>query len=268
MAGGDIQSKVPSVLGLGKTTTTKTNLRIQWKDGTLTNFRVNTSGPAQIHLAKTENFIDEFEGYSNGETTNISIKKRASGQAYLVTARNFVSVYEAQYGVKVPESVRKALSLFIGENPQSRRILESTDISVDGEKARTIAKEQNCRLMFDVIRAYDPRMASALLAWLEDRIVGVFELSFSAGAVRDRKKWADVLWYKNLVDADGQGLDFMVPMSDIKNALGRLHGSHFVSKGPKNAGSTIQLPFGHLQYHLRQLEFYQQLMKIEKLLAI
>jgi hypothetical protein len=94
-------------------------------------------------LAKTENFIDEFEGYSNGETTNISIKKRASGQAYLVTARNFVSVYEAQYGVKVPESVRKALSLFIGENPQSRHILESTDISVEGEKANTITKEQN-----------------------------------------------------------------------------------------------------------------------------
>ena len=47
---------------------------------------------------------------------------------------------------------------------------------------------------------------------------------------------------------------------------GRRRASVFCD-GPKNCGSTILLPFGHLQYHLKQLEFYQQLKKIQSLLA-
>jgi len=30
----------------------------------------------------------------------------------------------------------------------------------------------------------------------------------------------------------------------------------------------LQLPFGHLQYHLKQLEFYQQMKKIQALLNL
>ena len=56
-----------------------------------------------------------------------------------MTARNFVAVYEAQYRVSVPEKVRRALALFIGEAEDSKTILDSTDISVDGEKVRGIA---------------------------------------------------------------------------------------------------------------------------------
>lgn len=85
--------------------------------------------------------------------------------------------------------------------------------------------------------------------------------------MRDRDKWANVLWYKNLVDADGQGLDFLVPISRIVSALVKNGNRNVVERGPKNGGSTIQLPFGHLQYHLKQLEFYQQLKKIQSLLA-
>ena len=83
----------------------------------------------------------------------------------------------------------------------------------------------------------------------------------------DRDKWANVLWYKNLVDADGQGLDFLVPINRIVSALVKNGNRNVVERGPKNGGSTIQLPFGHLQYHLKQLEFYQQLEKILSLLA-
>lgn len=82
---------------------------------------------------------------------------------YLVTARNFVAVYEAQYNVTVPDKVRRALALFIGEAEDSRAILDATDISVDSEKVRGIAYEQNYRLVFEVIRNYDATMASMLL---------------------------------------------------------------------------------------------------------
>ncbi len=231
-AGGRCAPQVESVIG-GKTAE-KTDIRILWKGGSL---------------------------------TNISLKKDAAGQVYLVTARNFVAVYEAQYNVTVPDKVRRALALFIGEAEDSRAILDATDISVDGEKVRGIAYEQNYRLVFEVIRDYDATMASMLLDWLKKQIASVCELCFSAGAVSDRDKWANVLWYKNLVDADGQGLDFLVPINRIVSALVKNGNRNVVERGPKNGGSTIQLPFGHLQYHLKQLEFYQQLKKIQSLLA-
>lgn len=231
-AGGRHAPQVESIIG-GKTAE-KTDVRIMWQGGAL---------------------------------TNISLKKDAAGQVYLVTVRNFVAVYEAQYNVTVPDKVRRALALFIGEAEDSKAILDATDLSVDGEKVRSIAYEQNHRLVFEVIRNYDANMATMLLDWLKKQIASVCELCFSAGAVKDRDKWANVLWYKNLVDADGQGLDFLVPINRIVSALIEKGDENVVERGPKNAGSTIQLPFGHLQYHLRQLEFYQQLKKIQSLLA-
>lgn len=231
-AGGRHAPQVESVIG-GKTAE-KTDVRIMWQGGAL---------------------------------TNISLKKDAAGQVYLVTVRNFVAVYEAQYNVTVPDKVRRALALFIGEAEDSKAILDATDLSVDGEKVRSIAYEQNHRLVFEVIRNYDANMATMLLDWLKRQIASVCELCFAAGAVKDRDKWANVLWYKNLVDADGQGLDFLVPINRIVSALIEKGDKNVVERGPKNAGSTIQLPFGHLQYHLRQLEFYQQLKKIQSLLA-
>lgn len=231
VADGKNALKVTSVIG-GKTTE-KTDVRVKWKSGGI---------------------------------TNISLKKDAAGQVYLVSARNFVAAYKAQYNASVPKEVCRALELFIGKAADSRRILEATDLIVDGAESRAIACSQNFRLMFDVIHAYDSNMASALLDWMKTCIPNICELCFSAGAVKDREKWADVLWYKNLVDADGQGLDFLVSIKQVILALKENGDKNIVERGPKNAGSTIQLPFGHLQYHQEKLEFYQQLKKIRILL--
>ena len=157
-----------------------------------------------------------------------------------MTARNFVAVYEAQYRVSVPEKVRRALALFIGEAEDSKTILDSTDISVDGEKVRGIAYEQNYRLVFEVIRNYDAKMASMLLDWLKKQLASVCELCFSAGAVRDRDKWAKVLWYKNLVDADGQGLNFLVPINRIVSALVKNGNRNIMPELRLNAPTSVR----------------------------
>jgi len=122
--------------------------------------------------------------------------------------------------------------------------------------------------VFDVIYNYGARMANGLLAWLKDEIVRVFEISFAAGAVADRAEWSDVLWYKNLVAIEGDGLDYMAPIRQVMLALQKNGKNNAVEKGPMNGGSTLQLPFGHLQYHLKQLEFYQQMKKIQALLNL
>ena len=111
-------------------------------------------------------------------------------------------------------------------------------------------------------------MHGSLQNTIHDEIVTVFEIGFAAGAVADRTHWSDVLWYKNLVDQGGDGLDYMVSIKDVMRALEQNGDSNVVCKGPKNGGSTLQLPFGHLQYHLRQLEFYQQMKKIQTLLDV
>ena len=214
---------------------------------------------------KTQGKTDVSVLWKDGSRTNISVKKRASGQVYLVTARNFVAAYEAQYNVIVPSRVRRALAFFIGEDPESRSILDATDIAVDGGEFRHIAHCQNYRLMFSVIKNYDPNMAVELLAFLHDKLDNIFELCFAAGAVKDRSLWSDVLWYKNLVDVEGMGLDYLVSIPVVKAAIQRQLPQLKVEPG-KQPGSTIQLPFGHLQYFHKQLEFYQKLKKIQSLL--
>lgn len=199
--------------------------------------------------------------------TNVSIKKCAAGQVYLVLASTFVKVYEAQFGVKVSDAVRRALMFFTGEDAESESILNKTKLSVDGEKFRNEAHEQNHRLRFSVIRDYDPKMAAALLAFLRDNLDKVFDLCFAAGAVKDRSQWSDMLWYKNLVDAKGAGFDYLIPLSRIRSAIRRKKRSLVVQPSEKSAGSTIHLPFGHLQYHQKKLEFYQELPRIRELLA-
>ena len=214
---------------------------------------------------KTAGKTDVSVLWKDGSHTNISVKKRASGQVYLVTARNFVAAYEAQYNVIVPSRVCRALAFFIGEDPESQSILEATDISIDGSKYRKQAYEQNCRLMFSVIKNYDPNMATELISFIHDKLDNVFELCFAAGAVKDRSLWSNVLWYKNLVDEEGMGLDYLVSIPVVKAAIQRQLPQLTVEPG-KHPGSTIQLPFGHLQYFHKQLEFYQKLKKIQSLL--
>ena len=231
-AGGKHAKKEMGVLG--KATQGKTDVSVFWKDGT---------------------------------RTNISVKKRSAGQVYLVTAQNFVNVYEAQYGVMVPSRVCRALAFFVGADPESRAILEATDISIDGIEAREIARRHNYRLAFEVIRNYDPLMAEQFLEFLKTNIAEVFELSFAAGAVKDRGLWSNILWYKNVVDTENMGLDYLVPIPEIKAALLRRPDRVVVAPGPKNAGSTIHLPFGHLEYLNKQLEFFQQMKKIQAIIA-
>ena len=225
----------------------------------------NAKKEVSVLGGKTSGKTDVSVLWKDGSRTNISVKKRAAGQVYLVSARNFVAAYEAQYSVIVPSKVRRALAFFIGEEPESRSILEATNIAVDGSTCRKLACAQNYRLMFDVIKNYDPKMAAELLTFLHDKLDNIFELSFAAGAVKDRSLWSDVLWYKNLVDVKGMGLDYLVSIPVVKAAIQRQ--LPFLTVGPtRHPGSTIQLPFGHLQYFHKQLEFFQLLKKIQSLL--
>ena len=158
----------------------------------------------------------------------------------------------------------RALKLFVGEASDTREVFESAESAVD-KRTGQLAAEQNHRLVFDMLASYDQGMAHRLLAWLKGHIAQVFELCFAAGAVKERENWSNVLWYKNVVDQEGNGLDDLVDINRVRRALVEKGNGNLVEKGPQNGGSTIQLPFGHVQYHLGQLEFYQKMKKIRTL---
>jgi len=227
---------------------------------------MNAKQEVSVLGGKTPGKTDVTVLWQDGSRTNISVKKNPAGQVYLVTAGNFAAAFKAQFGKDVPREVVRALQLFIGEAPDSKQILDSTYIDVDGEKTRALAYEQHYRLVYDVIAAYDLNLATRLLSWLKTSIVSVFELCFSSGAVANRSCWSDVLWYKNVVDQEGDGLDYLVDIGRVKQALAYKGDDNVVEKGPKNGGSTVLLPFGHVQYHSAQLEFYQKMKKIQALI--
>lgn len=219
--------------------------------------------------------VDLFCGHVNGKTDmvvqltegepiNVSVKMSPSGQVYLVSAAKFAGAYEALYGEAIPPDVVRALKLFTGEAEDSAAVLAT--ISPDVDRAyRRLEQEQNSRLFYDAIHAYDPHMAEALLTWLRDHAANVFELCFAAGTVKDRKNWSQVLWYQNLLEGGEDEIDYLVEIQRVKSALEKLGPRAIVKKGPRG-GSTIHLPFGAVQYHLGKLEFRHSMTKIRELL--
>ena len=87
--GGLHETKVTSVLG--KTTKSKTDLKI---------------------FCKSE------------KTINISIKKSSHGQVYFVKAKLFIEVYEKQFHEPIPDEVQRAICLFWAEADDATTIIQ------------------------------------------------------------------------------------------------------------------------------------------------
>ena len=201
--------------------------------------------------------------------TNVSVKMDENGQVHLTTPERFVAAWGATFGTNVPPRVAKALGLFFGTDPDAARILEETPIEIDGERVRALERSHNGALCFDVLAHHDAAMAEELLAWLRDNRRALVELCFSRGYAADPDEWAQWLWYCDLVHP-GRGPDRLIRISDLADAVAALTDEelrNLIRPGPKNGGTTILLPFGHLQYLHGKAEFYQSRAKIERLLG-
>ncbi len=234
VAGSDIPVKVASCSVSGGLTTTKTNLRVFWKDGSTTNFRVKTSGPAQIHLSKAENFISEFEG-----TTHRAIPRR----------------------------VKDALLLFTGSHRRQKEILDAIPVDYVGEKIRRDVEQRYWnRLTLASMYGYDEEMAMEFMDWFRENAAELFIFCFSRGAEKDAENTPRYLWYH-----DSNELDAPFDLIDLKSIaknIAKLDSStlcELVRPGDDaEVGSTIALPFGNLQQHLHGLQFRHSKDKLER----
>lgn len=214
-----------------------------------------------VNRRKTKSKTDLKVYLSTEEVINVSIKKSLGGQVYFVRAGLFVDTFEKQFNDKIPADVKRAINLFWAAADDAVDIIEKF-----GDRSNS--KNYNLQLRHKsldatTLKAYDEQLYVALLNWFSDNAYELAALSFSMGAVRDSSEWSDFVWYINLLgENDTNDILFI---EDICNAVQHV-AQHETYYGSSYGGTTIQLPFGFVQWHQSQLQFHHKYDKLKKCL--
>lgn len=205
---------------------------------------------------KTKSKTDMWLSLSDGSRLNVSIKKDTGGQAFLIGIDRFINGFEIQYSEKIPDSVKRALRLYFGSAEDTIDIIKKLS---GKNKAYELRKH---RLVSETLSSYDSNLSLCLINWFEKNINLLFDFCFAKGLAKNPEDWAQILWYKNLVGDNS--IDTMIYLPDV-SATG------IVEYGTRTGGSTIQLPFGFVQWHSPKnkipgnLQFHHNYDKIIKL---
>ena len=205
---------------------------------------------------------DMYVTLDNGETVTFSIKKSAAGQVYLVTVEKFILAYERHFE-PIPDVVKRGIELYWGSAADTQSIIDrfGTCRELENRKHRIVA---------ETMRRYDPSLCDAFLDWFVRHAGNIAELCFARGGAKDRKDWAQYVWYRN--ELGETGIDAIFRISDIREAAAREAG-RLTAFGRVNGGSTIQLPFGFVQWHSPQktipgsIQFHHKYESVAKLLG-
>lgn len=206
---------------------------------------------------KTKSKTDMWLLLSNGERLNISIKKSLQGQVFLIGIDRFIEGFEKQYKKNIPDEVKRGISLYFGSAEDTIEIVNGY-----GSKYKSLETRKH-RLVAKTLKSYDESLATNLIKWFNDNITDLFNYCFSRGLAKNKEDWAEIVWYKNTVGENSFDRLFFLP--DIKFVPGS------ATYGDKNGGSTIQLPFGFVQWHSPRkkipgdLQFHHQYKKLLEL---
>ena len=100
------------------------------------------------------------------------------------------------------------------------------------------------------MKEYNEDFYNLLLNWFNDNVSELFDFCFAKGLAKNSEDWAQIVWYKNMVGENQ--FDTMLYLEDLKDNI-----PHNVVYGTRNGGSTIQLPFGFLQWHSQRKSFLE-----------
>lgn len=193
----------------------------------------------------------------NGKIINISIKKSLGGQVYLVQADSFINTFERQFSIKIPNEVKRAINLFWANSNDANDIIDKY-ADKSQEKAYNLQIHHKS-LNAATLKNYDETLYKSLLSWFSDNSYQIAKLSFSMGAAINNDDWSTYVWYINLLEENN--INEIIKIEDICNK------SQLVAKsetyfGSANGGTTIQLPFGFVQWHQKMLQFHHSYNKI------
>lgn len=214
-----------------------------------------------VNGRKTKSKTDLKVYLDTNEVINVSIKKSLGGQVYFVRAGLFIDTFEKQFGTKIPSDVQRAINLFWAAADDAVEIIERY-----GDRSN--AKNYDLQIRHEslnatTLKAYDEELYNALLDWFTTNAYELAKLSFSMGAVRNRDEWSDFVWYINLLgENDTDDIFFIEDVCEAVQAIAHKETYYGSSYG----GTTIQLPFGFVQWHQGQLQFHHSYDKLCQLL--
>lgn len=203
----------------------------------------------------TKSKTDMWMTLSNGKRLNVSVKKEEDGQAFLVGISRFIDGFVKQYGIAISENIIRAIQLYFGAADDINEIIQKFGSSNQKLELR------KHRLVATTLRAYNENLYYDLLSWFSKNMPNLFDFCFSRGLAANQNDWADIVWYKNMVGESG--VDKMFYLPDLAEKI-----PCTAEYGTRNGGSTIQLPFGFVQWHSPRkvipgdLQFHQNLKKI------
>lgn len=196
------------------------------------------------------------------KTINISIKKSLKGQVYLVRAGLFIEIFQSHFSRKpIPENIQRAIKLFWAEADDAVSIIKNYADKNDKKNYKQQKKHNS--LNATTLMAYDKELANGLLDWFKSNIYELTKLSFAMGAAKNPSDWAEFVWYKNMLKENE--VDEIIEIEKICEKA-KKHGKKEICFGDRNGGTTIQLPFGFVQWHQRKMQFHHDYDKITKLL--
>ena len=200
---------------------------------------------------------------------NVSIKKSRSGQVFLIGVDRFIQGYEKQFACTIPPIVKEAISLFWGSD--RARICEVLfrNEQIQAYEGRTqkirLYEERKCRLVAKSLEVYSRAHSEGLLQWFRENIYNITLFCFSTGLAAEASNHANIVWYINLLEEDDIDEVFLVDkIAEQSQKIAEKH-SNSIQYGSSLGGTTIQLPWGFVQWHKGQMQFHHQLEKIREL---
>lgn len=198
---------------------------------------------------------------SKNKVFNISIKKSKGGQASLITVKRFIQGMSRHFSIELTSKELQAINLFFGDDPnQINRIINSLETSQIDSKIK-IYESRKQRLTIKSIELYDGDLPSILLNFFINYSKEIFLFCFSRGLAVNSEDWAEYLWYINTIEK-GDNYNQLFKIEDIAS---KIESSNIFGFGTMNGGTTIQLPFGFVQWHLGQMQFHHNYKKISNL---
>ena len=216
---------------------------------------------------KTTSKVDLALNWEGGQQINISLKKSDSGQVWLISVPRFISAIEYHLNRKIDLEVRIGISLFIGgSNLSNYESYFNKALASNKKKNPSIAEQElhQSRLVAKSIETYFPSVWRSTLDFFNSNIGLITKLSFAQGLAKSEKESADVIIYNKAVNEKS-----VFPIRKVIEDAISLTKLNPIIAGPKNGGSTLQLPTGFMQMHHPQgdnlIQFHHQYKKISKL---
>lgn len=183
---------------------------------------------------------------------NISIKKSLNGQVFLIGVDRFIAGYELQFGNAIPPDVATAMRLFWGTHKDTVDIINNI-----GENKRYELRKN--RLVASTLKSYNTQLYELLLKWFAENITDIFVFCFASGLAAAEEECADAIWYINKLGEND--VDDLFLINELKEKISiDIHSTVFY--GTAGGGTTIQLPFGFVQWHQGKMQFHHSYKKL------